>query len=50
MSGNKVIKNYKFTDPAGKELDKEEIKKLVEKVMTEIEPEKTADISQGEPR
>lgn len=45
-----LIQNYRFTDSDGKELDKEEIKKLVEKVMTEIEPEKTADISQGEPR
>ena len=50
MSGNKVIKDYKFTDPAGKELDEKEIKKLVVKVMSEIEHEKTADISQGEPR
>lgn len=50
MLGNKVIKNYKFTDSDGKELDEEEIKELVEKVMTEIEPEKAADISQGELR
>lgn len=50
MSGNSVIKNYKFTDSDGKELDKEEIKQLVEIVMHEIDNEKTADISQGEPR
>lgn len=50
MSENKVIKNYKFTDHDGKELDEEEIMKLVGKVMTEIEPEKTTDISQGETR
>lgn len=50
MSGDSVIKNYKFTDSDGKELDEEKIKELVEKVMSEIEPEKTADISQGNQR
>ena len=44
------IERYKFTDSDGKELDKEEIKKLVEKVMHEIDDEKTTDISQEEQR
>lgn len=44
------IKNYKFTDSDGKELDGEEIKKLVELVMHEIEKKKTADVNQVETR
>ena len=44
------IENYKFTDSDGKELDKEETKRLVEKVMYEIDNEKTVDISQEDQR
>ena len=50
MSGNKDIKNYKFTDPDGKELDEKEIKELVELVMHEIDTERTSDVSQGDQR
>ncbi len=45
-----VIKYYKFKDFDGKELDKEEIEKLVGIVMNEIDNEKTVDISQGDQR
>ena len=36
-----LIQNYRFTDSDGKELDKEEIKKLVQLVMSEIERTET---------
>ena len=50
MTDNSNIKKYKFTDSDGKELDKEEIEKLVGIVMNQIDNEKTVDISQGDPR